>query len=98
MKSLSLRRCPRCGDPIPGRRLWGLSWSAATWECAGCGAKLRVDHDRRSNLTFVSTVFVCGLLATCFAWGWSAALLAVPGFVAIWSLDRAVVAPEHDTP
>jgi hypothetical protein len=57
---------------------------------------LRADMERRSNLTFVSTVFVCGLLATCFAWTWYVALLAVPGFVATWSLDRAVVASESN--
>jgi hypothetical protein len=96
MKPMNLRKCPRCGGPIARYRLWGLSWSAAPWPCGGCDAMLGVDMDRRSNLTFVSTVFVCGLLATCFAWTWYAALLAVPGFVAIWSLDRAVVAPASD--
>lgn len=98
MKSLSLRRCPQCGDPVPWRRLWGLSWSSAPWKCEGCGATLRVDMDRRSNLTFASTVFVCGLLASCFVWTWYAALLAGPGFAAIWSLDRAQVAPGSHSP
>ena len=88
--------CPRCGRPVPWRRLWGLSWSAGSWNCAGCGARLRVDMDRRSNLTFLSTVFLCALLASCHAFTWYLAFMLVPGFAVIWSRDRPAVAREAD--
>jgi len=52
--------------------------------------------DRRSNLTFLSTVFVCGLLVMCFAFSWYLAVLLVPGFLAIWAQDRPMVAKETD--
>lgn len=87
-------RCARCGTVIPRHMLWGLSWSADKWKCPGCGTLLMVDLDRRSNLTFVSTVFICSLLALCFTWSWSVALLVPPGLAAIWALDRPVVAEE----
>ena len=93
-----VRRCPRCGEPIPSTRLWGLSWSHDPWKCDGCGTMLRVDMDHRSNLTFVSTVIVCGLLAASFAITWKLAFLAVPGFLAVWSQDRAMVAEEANNP
>ena len=98
MSWMTTRVCPRCGEPVPWRRLWGLSWSADPWKCGACGTMLRVDMDRRSNLSLVSTVFVCGLLAICFTWSWYAALLVVPGFPAIWSQDRAKVAVGNEPP
>lgn len=90
------RRCARCGDVLPWQRMWGLSWSHEPWACAGCGGMLKVDLDRRSNLTFVSTVFICGLMAMCFTYSWNLAMLAIPGLAGIWMLDRPVLAEESD--
>ena len=48
--------------------------------------------DRRSNLTFISTVFVGGLMAACFTTTWSLAAILVPGFLVIWYFAKAAVA------
>ena len=94
MKMPIPRRCAQCGAVLPWNKLWGLSWSNGIWPCPGCGKMFKVDMNRRSNLTFISTVFICGLLAMCFAYTWNLAWLALPGLVAIWSADRPVVAEE----
>ena len=92
MSWFDAHKCPQCGETVPWRRLWGLSWAQGPWECGGCGAQLRVNMTRRSNLTFISTAFVCGLMAACFATTWSLAALLVPGFLLIWYFDTAAVA------
>ena len=92
MNWFDAHKCPECRKTISCKKQWGLSWSQKPWVCGGCGAPLRVDMDRRSHLTFISTVFVCGLMAACFTTTWSLAALLLPGFLVIWYFDRAAVA------
>jgi len=92
MNWFDAHKCPECGGTISWKKQWGLSWSQQPWGCESCGVPLRVDMDRRSNLTFISTVFVGGLMAACFTTTWSLAAILVPGFLVIWYFDKAAVA------
>ena len=92
MMGFDAHKCPKCGDTLSWKKLWGLSWSQEPWNCGECETLLRVDMNRRSSLTFLSTAFVCGLMAACFAITWTLAWLLLPGFLVIWYFDTAAVA------
>ena len=92
MLGIDAHKCPKCGGRVSWSKLWGLSWSQDPWECGGCGTLLQVNMERRSSLTFISTAFVCGLMAACFTTTWSLAALLLPGFLVIWYFDTAAVA------